>query len=140
MYTSTYMHAYTHTTIWLQSFVVENFRNFHNYMIITKILFIKLLFIIMNTGTNYLYYIACHHNRWVCSSTFSQVLCSGVIVTAFIFAACYSGSSEGNGLWLQRALSVDFHPLYVAIPKHYYPLHYSIHSIINLVLYAVHFC
>ena len=29
------------TTVWLQIFVVENFRNFRNYTVITKILFTK---------------------------------------------------------------------------------------------------
>ena len=48
-------------------------------------------------------------NQWVCSSTLSQVLCSAIIITAFTFAECHNDSGEGNGLWLQRALSVNFH-------------------------------
>ena len=43
-----------------------------------------------------------------------QVLCSTMIVTSFTSAACHSGNSEGNGLWLLQTLSVDFHPIHVA--------------------------
>ena len=43
--------AWAADTVWLQIFVVENFCNFHNCTVITKILFTKFLsqFIIVDT-------------------------------------------------------------------------------------------
>ena len=35
--------VHTYITVWLQIFIVENFCNFRNYTVITKILFTKFL-------------------------------------------------------------------------------------------------
>ena len=91
-----------------QIIVVEKFCNFHNYMIIMKIIVTK-IFIhhVINIGNR-------SFNLVVSSSTSGQVLCSAMIITVFTSAACHSDNSEGNGSYLQPTLSVDFHPIYVS--------------------------
>ena len=69
-------------------------------MIITKIIYTKIFVhhVINNSNRQSLAL-----NRWVCSSTSSQVLYFAMIVTAFTSATCHSGNGEDNRPWLQLA-------------------------------------
>ena len=108
-----YVYAYVvHMYVCMdQIIVVEKFRNFHNYMIIMKIIVTK-FFIhhVINIGNR-------SFKLVVSSSTSDQVFCSAMIITEFTSAACHSDNGEGNGSYLQPTLSVDFHPIYVSTNK-----------------------